>query len=389
MAIFLYTEINVIGIVILLLLLHSTSRSGLKDSPLDQRIFNSIMATNIMIFLLDTGMWMLDGQPSFAAWAANIVVTTFYYISNPFICFIWLLYVDYKIYESKAALRRRALLYSAPLLLSTILSLISPFTRCYFVIDAQNRYARGPYFFIMAVVSFVYLLLASGICLYDFFKKGWDKDRSINLLLAVLTLLNLLSAMVQTLFFGVSIIWICTMLGCVSIYINLQNREISTDYLTGLYNRRRLDQYLQRRLHAPRGDRLFFSILLDLDEFKNINDNLGHHIGDETLVQVAQLLRRACKGHDDFIARMGGDEFIIVGERATVQEIEALMANIDILANKHNQEEKTNYPLLISMGYSVLSQEDTLDSFLAIADKRMYTNKQLRKQLRASSARPS
>ena len=43
MAIFLYTEINVIGIVILLLLLHNTSRSGLKDSPLDQRIFNSIM----------------------------------------------------------------------------------------------------------------------------------------------------------------------------------------------------------------------------------------------------------------------------------------------------------------------------------------------------------
>ena len=179
------------------------------------------------------------------------------------------------------------------------------------------------------------------------------------------------------------------MLGCVSIYINLQNREISTDYLTGLYNRRRLDQYLQRRLHAPRGDRLFFSILLDLDEFKSINDNLGHHIGDETLVQVAQLLRRACKGHDDFIARMGGDEFIIVGERATVQEIEALMSNIDTLTNKHNQEEKTNYPLLISTGYSVLSQQDTLDSFLAIADKRMYTNKQLRKQLRASSALPS
>jgi len=389
MAIFLYTEINVIGIVILLLLLHNTSRSGLKDSPLDQRIFNSIMATNILIFLLDTGMWMLDGQPSVAAWAANTVVTTLYYISNPFICFIWLLYVDYKIYESRAALRRRALFYSAPLLLTTILSLISPFTGWYFVIDAQNRYTRGPYFFIMAAVSFVYLLLASCICLYDFFKNGWEKDKSINLLLAVLTLLNILSAMVQTLFFGVSIIWICTMLGCVSIYINLQNREISTDYLTGLYNRRRLDQYLQRRLHAPRGDRLFFSILLDLDEFKSINDNLGHHIGDETLVQVALILHRACKGHDDFIARMGGDEFIIVGERATVQEIEALMVNIDGLTNQHNLEEKADYPLLISMGYSVLSQQDTLDSFLAAADRRMYANKQQRKQLRTNAARPS
>jgi diguanylate cyclase (GGDEF)-like protein len=389
MAIFLYTEINVVGIVILLLLLHSTSHSGLKDAPLDQRIFNSIMATNILIFLLDTGMWLLDKQPSFAAWFANEVVTTLYYISNPFICFVWLLYVDYKIYENKAALQRRALFYSVPLVFSTIISLVSPFTGWYFVVDAQNRYVRGPYFPVMALVAIIYLLLASVICLYDFFKKGWEKDKSVNLLLAVLTLLNILSAMVQTLFFGVSIIWICTMLACISIYINLQNREISTDYLTGLYNRRRLDQYLQRRLHASRGNRLFFSVLLDLDEFKSINDNLGHHMGDEALVQVALLLRSACKGHDDFIARMGGDEFIIVGERATVQEIEALLSNIDTLTNQHNLKSQMEYPLLISMGYSVLSQEDTLDSFLAVADKRMYANKQLRKQLRASAALPS
>ena len=106
-------------------------------------------------------------------------------------------------------------------------------------------------------------------------------------------------------------------------------------------------------------------------------------------MQVALLLREACKGHDDFIARIGGDEFIIVGERATVPEIETLMVNIETLTDQHNLEKKMDYPLLISMGYSVLSPADTLDSFLAIADKRMYTNKQQRKQLRATAARPS
>lgn len=388
MATFLYAEINIVGIIILLLLLHSNSRSGLKDSPLDQRIFNSIMATNIAIFLLDTGMWLLDGRPSAAAWVANMLVTMLYYIFNPFICFIWLLYVDFKIYENKAALRRRARFYVIPLLFSTALSVISPFTGWYFMVDAQNIYARGPYFFIMAVISLAYLLLASGICLYDFLKNGWEKDQSVNLLLAVLTLVNIASALTQTMFFGMSIIWICTMLGCISIYINLQNREISTDHLTGLYNRRRLDQYLQRRMHAPHGDRLFFSILLDLDEFKSINDTLGHHIGDHALTQAALLLRRACKGHDDFIARMGGDEFMIVGERASVEQIELLMTDIDALTEKHNRSDKANYPLLISMGYSVLQPEDTLDSFLAGADKRMYQNKQQRKQLRANTRQP-
>ena len=388
MATFLYAEINVVGIVILLLLLHNTIRSESHDAPLDQRIFTSIIATNISIFLLDTGMWLLDGHPSFAALLANTVVTTLYYVSNPFICFIWLLYVDFKIYENKAALYRRARFYAIPLLFSTLFSLLTPFTGWYFVIDAQNHYARGPYFLLMAVVSLVYLSLACGICFYDFFKNGWEKGTNVNLLLAVLTLLNIISAMAQTLFFGVSIIWICTMLGCVSIYINLQNHEISTDHLTGLYNRRRLDQYLQHWLHAPHGDRLFFSVLLDLDDFKNINDTLGHHVGDDALVQVAQLLRKACKRHDDFIARMGGDEFIILGERLTVQEIEALVATIEALTDEYNKNDKARYPLLISMGYSVLSSEDTLDSLLAVADKRMYLNKQQRKQLRANAGHP-
>jgi diguanylate cyclase (GGDEF)-like protein len=82
-----------------------------------------------------------------------------------------------------------------------------------------------------------------------------------------------------------------------------------TDALTGLLNRRALDEHVQQR-HAA-GNVMAVVILLDVDHFKAINDGQGHAAGDEVLVQVAQLLRRHLR-HTDSIARYGGEEFLVL-----------------------------------------------------------------------------
>lgn len=87
-------------------------------------------------------------------------------------------------------------------------------------------------------------------------------------------------------------------------------RELAaTDQLTGLLNRRALEQQVQQR-HAA-GTATAVVILLDVDRFKAINDGLGHAAGDEVLVQVAQLLQRHLR-RDDSIARYGGEEFLVL-----------------------------------------------------------------------------
>lgn len=259
------------------------------------------------------------------------------------------------------------------------MSLLSPFTKWFFIIDEGNRYVRGPLFLVMVFISFFYLVLSCGMPLKDLYKNGWEENKSINLHLIIFPIGMIAVATIQTLFFGVSIIWICSMLICTNIYINIQNAEISTDHLTGLYNRRRLDQHLQRRIKAKCKGHLLFAIILDLDEFKSINDNLGHMVGDNALFQTAELLRQSCKGSDDFIARIGGDGFVIVGERAEFGEIDKLIKNILSHALKYNRSSQSNFNLLLSMGYSVFSKDDTIDSFLAAADKKMYQNKKERK----------
>ena len=173
----LYAEINMVGVALLLLLLNNMNKSGFKDISVDQRLFNGIMLLNLLIFIFDTGMWLVDGNPLPVLRAVNYVVTTLYYIFNPMICFFWLLYTDFKIFESKVGIVKRIRFYVIPVVISTIMSLISVLTQWFFVIDGANRYSRGPLFPVMAFISFFYLALSCVLSLNDVRKNGWEESK--------------------------------------------------------------------------------------------------------------------------------------------------------------------------------------------------------------------
>jgi diguanylate cyclase (GGDEF)-like protein len=95
--------------------------------------------------------------------------------------------------------------------------------------------------------------------------------------------------------------------------VQQQLRQLSeTDALTGLYNRRKLIETLDHRLSIFEREKSQTSVLVfDLDNFKKLNDEMGHHAGDAALVEVARLCRRHLR-QSDVIARIGGDEFVVV-----------------------------------------------------------------------------
>lgn len=377
----LYAEINLIGIVLLLLFLNNMNKNSRKNTPVDQRIFNGCMVINILIFVFDTGMWLFDGNQIEVLRTGNYIVTMLYYVCNPLICFWWLMYTDYKVHESRSDLLKRIRIYAIPCAVSTVLSMVSLYTGWFFIIDENNNYMRGPYFFVMAVISLLYLIFSFGMALKDVIKNGWGENKSINLHLVIFPIGIFLATAIQIMFFGVSIIWVCSMLAFASIYINIQNGEISTDHLTGLYNRRRFDEHLKRRLKAQKKGQHMFAIIMDLDDFKNINDKYGHLTGDNALAKTAALLRKNCKGSDDFLARLGGDEFIIVGERNDTADIQKLLDRISKDVISYNNRSELDFPIKLSMGYAVLEKNGTRSSLLAAADRAMYRNKQERKSL--------
>lgn len=379
---YLYQEINLAGIIVLLLMMINLKRKRVGQAPLDQRIFNWLMLLNIMIYVFDSGMWFFNGKMFPLAKELNLFVTTCYYLLNPLICFVWLLYTDYKLHENKAALFRRLPYYALPVVINTACVFVSLFTGWLFVIDENNRYYRGGWFMVMALISLLYLLVSTGMTINSIRRHGWSENKTIYYHLIFFPLVGILVSVLQVLVFGLSLIWVSCTIMFLAIFINIQNSDIYNDHLTGLYNRRRLDQYLRFKLSEERGGFLF-AVLLDVDNFKGINDSFGHSAGDAALAETAQLLRRVCKGRGDFIARLGGDEFMIVGERDNPEEIYSTAGLIEKELDQLNQDGKFEFKLSISMGTAVFdkSKPQTVDDFINAADAKMYRQKQERKGL--------
>ncbi len=124
------------------------------------------------------------------------------------------------------------------------------------------------------------------------------------------------------------------------------NEEIEqlsqTDRLTGLYNRDHFDLMLQKEWSRARRNHVNLTLLIiDIDNFKKVNDSYGHLSGDHALKLVANVLKDTFRRADDFIARLGGDEFAILLYNSSALDAEKLAQNLyhnPILIEEHQQE---------------------------------------------------
>ena len=168
-----------------------------------------------------------------------------------------------------------------------------------------------------------------------------------------------------------------------SIVFEQTQEDSLTDPLTALPNTRFMFMHLTREL--ARADRLKSEVsllVMDLDNFKEINDTYGHHVGDRALRDVASVLRTGIRPYD-ICVRYAGDEFIVVlsgcgGEEAERKRLE-LQRAVDSL--QFEARPGKMLPLAISVGASVFPHDgDSYETLLATADSRMYRDKTRRKR---------
>lgn len=163
-----------------------------------------------------------------------------------------------------------------------------------------------------------------------------------------------------------------------------QTREDSlTDSLTGLPNTRNLFMHLSRELaRAERLETEVALMVMDLDQFKEINDTHGHHVGDRALREVARVLRDTIRPYD-MCVRYAGDEFIVVLSGCGADEAEHKRQELQQAVEKILFEARAGrrVPLGISVGAAVFPQDGhSYESLLAAADSRMYQDKSARKR---------
>ena len=160
------------------------------------------------------------------------------------------------------------------------------------------------------------------------------------------------------------------------------------DALTGLSNRRYLIDYLERLFRTIANSHQYIAILfLDLDDFKTLNDQYGHDIGDVALIQVAKRLQHSIR-KQDLASRLGGDEFVIVLEGLPV-EFEKAKFNAQAIAQKiknnislpFNRKEHT-FNISVSIGVTLFcDNRKTVDQRIKEADESLYYAKSQGKNL--------
>lgn len=167
---------------------------------------------------------------------------------------------------------------------------------------------------------------------------------------------------------------------------NLRSRQIelkemaTRDSLTGLKNRHFFDMYMPHEVERIRRNRGSIAVLMiDVNDFKFINDAHGHLAGDQVLVECAKVLGGAIRG-TDVLFRFGGDEFLIIMSSAGDKEANILINRISEKLDEWNSR-KTEYNIKISLsiGHAVLDGDRNLEGVIDEADKMMYEQKQIHK----------
>ena len=157
--------------------------------------------------------------------------------------------------------------------------------------------------------------------------------------------------------------------------------ESLTDGLTGIYNRKAFDSRISGLVERNEVSKAPFSLLmLDIDDFKKVNDVYGHHTGDRLILAVINKCRQSIRG-EDFFARYGGDEFVIILPGASLKNALKRAQHIrqSIASARYYLDEIAGNPILsvtVSIGVCSIEKADTVSTVTQRADRALYAAKQ-------------
>lgn len=296
-------------------------------------------------------------------------------------------YIDSWIVDTNKKTSSKAviLIVSAYVLLNLITVTISDFGNLGWFYSFPDRiYQRGPLYIPRGIMNMVFCLI---IGMYVLLRKKDIRTEYTSYVIAF-PIIVLFAGMLQVFVGGAAYEYAGSVFACLLLYIYVQNHNMDTDYLTGLLNRKGIDEELQYRIHHASDVPSFTTYLLDLDFFKNINDDCGHDAGDDALRSMSSLLRNAF-GRNAVVGRYGGDEFLVIDDVTTLKEADESIQKLAYLCHKYNDEKHSDqsYKLSFSAGYDVYSSRKypSLDDYIRELDQRMYREKTSHHALRNHS----
>ena len=169
----------------------------------------------------------------------------------------------------------------------------------------------------------------------------------------------------------------CTLL-MITLYIQSLEAQVSTDPLTSLNNRAQLMRFVTQQSNLHIEGKKTVVTMFDADGFKSINDTYGHAEGDHALTIMAESMKEVVShcGKPAFVARYGGDEFVMIIFVSDESEVEAVIKDIRVKIEEDCKKKERPYIISVSAGFDeLLHGQDTFQKCLQRADKKLYLDK--------------
>lgn len=332
----------------------------------DMRLLQQMMVTIGIANISDSCVYYLAGS-------SNIVIKVLVFLSgsglflgNVMIGYLWAKFIMVHMNIPFSDIRRN--IYRTIGFISIVLLVINIFYPLVFSVS-DGRYQRGFAYITFLIFAAFYILDS----LYLYVKRV-KKNGSLKLFPVHIFLIPvILGVVIQAFFVEIAITWTSIAISVAGIMTALKNEIIFTDCLTGLYNRVYLE-FLHKRA-CNKKDCWVSGIMIDLNGFKQINDNYGHAEGDLALCIVADLLRKSFSEYG-VVTRYAGDEFVIMLNTTDDQLIQKIIKSAKKNFVTENEKSDKPYQLSASMGYAITNlSNETIDDFMNRIDEQMYQDK--------------
>ncbi|MCR5702808.1 MAG: GGDEF domain-containing protein [Lachnospiraceae bacterium] len=368
------SSINLIAIfvadfigVIMLLLIMFTRGWIIPSRKKESRLMFALIIATLIDCLVDPFAFFSDGKVGLANYRISFFCNSFLYLYNLIVGTGVLFLVTIHINKKISTVQK--IVASVIFLIEFLLLVINYFKPIIFYIDENNVYTRLDGYFLY--IAFGLFLVFYGLIIYVIARI---RDGALRYFPVWEFLLPIIICIfIQTNYYGISIQPVGFVISFTAIIISIQHESLYIDKLTGAYNRYELDKIILD--YKKRRNRKFAAIMLDLNDFKMINDTYSHSEGDHALITLVNIVSNIIQ-NDGVVIRFAGDEFIIIINKASDGTVEEYSDKIMTAIEEYNNASDKPYKLSSAIGGEIFDMSKDYDiDFMKRIDELMYKNK--------------
>lgn len=355
---------NAVSVALLLILIFA-ARTKITRDRIEDKLF-AFMVFGVMLgSIVEALSYVLDGNLFPGARVLNYAANTYLFSANMLLPFFLLMYVDLSLYGKLDRIWKKYKVHIIIGALMVLVNVVNYFIPISYTITSANVYERRPFSY--AYYAVIVFYLGSIFFLLQNYKKKNGARAFINFWMFLVPVI--IGTGMQFLIYGLSLAWLSSSVGLVGLFMMQQNELAYIDPLVRIYNRQYMDHILASWISKGRS---FTGIMLDIDRFKDINDNFGHSEGDKALKLLTDILKASCD-NDEWLFRFAGDEFIVLKLTTSPDGLDGFISEVKKRIAAFNAEAHPyRFSLSYGAAYFVCGNADT---FLKQMDERMYQMK--------------